>query len=226
MGQKGLRGIFFNKKTFVMNYQELKPFILSELVKSESHTLEKEKLMDHIKNRFNGVKGLSKKLFWAMTELLREKDVLESDGKILLSNNLKLEQQTINSASTFLGKRFERECKNMLNHMGFINIKITGKTGDQGVDGTAFYPICNSIKLRVVFQCKSAKSKIGSPSVREFRGSIGPTAVAGILFSSNGFTKDGIREASKIIHQPLFLFDKEAINEYYKEKHQIIKNES
>ena len=105
MGQKGLRGIFFNKKTFVMNYQELKPFILSELVKSESHTLEKKKLMDHIKNRFNGVKGLSKKLFWAMTELLREKDVLESDGKILLSNNLKLEQQTINSASTFLGKR-------------------------------------------------------------------------------------------------------------------------
>ena len=209
-----------------MEYQDLKPEVLAVLLKEKCGSGNKKEVIDVVCKKHETVKGIGNKVFWAIKELSREGEILERNGDLVINNRYKLEPQPILDAVNFLGRRFEQECKKFLNHMGFSNIKIIGKTGDQGVDGKAQLILAKSLNLNFLFQCKSGKTKVGSPAIREFRGSLATSSCPGIIFAQNGFTKDAIKESLKKGPQQVFLFDKNNIGSFYREKYLVNKNEA
>ncbi|MFZ4773607.1 MAG: restriction endonuclease [Chlamydiia bacterium] len=209
-----------------MEYQDLKPVILKALLRGRSNSASKKEILDEVSKNNQNVKGIINKALWAVRELTKEGEIFEKDGELCINKKYQLEPQPILDAINFLGRRFEQECKEFLSHMGFTNIRITGKTGDQGIDGKAQLALTKSLIINFLFQCKSGKSNVGSPAIREFRGSLATSTCLGIVFAQNGFTRDAIKESSKKGPQQLFLFDKNNIAAFYRGKYLFNKNET
>ena len=191
--------------------------ILKEILK-KCGKIEKTELREVLHNQCNQVLAFGKKFYWAMEELKNSNEVSQDGNLITLKTHKKIKKFSTGAANNFFGKRFEIECKKILEHLGFNNIKLTGKKGDKGLDGRAEFPIYNHLRIKVLFQCKSSLKKVGSPTVREFRGSILGKGTAGILFATQGFSGDARKEALKLITPQIFLFDKNNINNYYKDR--------
>ena len=209
-----------------MEYQDLKPVVLTALLRGKNNSASKKEILDDLSRNNQNVKGIVNKALWAVKELTKEGEIFEKSGELCINKRYQLEPQPIYDAINFLGRRFEQECKKILSHMGFTNIRITGKTGDQGIDGKAQLILTKSLIINFLFQCKSGKTNVGSPAIREFRGSLATSSCLGIVFARNGFTKDAIKESSKKGSQQLFLFDKNNIAAFYRRKYLFNKNET
>ena len=92
---------------------------------------------------------------------------------------------------------FERLCKRLLRESGFTQVKVTGKSGDGGIDGVGVLKVGGMISFPVVFQCKRYKGKVGSSKVRDLRGAMAGRADKGLLITTGTFTKDARDEARR-----------------------------
>jgi len=101
--------------------------------------------------------------------------------------------QILNSMSP---TAFERLCGVILRASGFIEVNITGRSGDGGIDGKGILQLQGLISMPVSFQSKRYKGSVGSPVVREFRGSLGMQAQRGLLMTTGTFTQEARREAT------------------------------
>ena len=91
-------------------------------------------------------------------------------------------------------KQFERFSGALLSAYGFADIKITGRTGDGGIDGNGLLKVGLST-IRVAFQCKRWQGLIGRSEIDKFRGSIQGEFEQGIFFTTSDFL-DSAREVS------------------------------
>ncbi len=112
---------------------------------------------------------------------------------------------------------FERLCQLMLRRSGFSEVTVTGRSGDGGIDGHGTLRVAGLISFLVSFQCKRYKGSVGSPVVREFRGSLGRRTERGLLITTGTFTQDAIREASREGAVPIDLLDGDALLERLRE---------
>lgn len=103
--------------------------------------------------------------------------------------------------------RFERLCQRMLRELGFINVQITGKSGDGGIDGKGVLRLAGVLSFPVVFQCKRYKGSVPPNLVRDFRGSMLGRADKGLIFTTGTFTRDAIKEAQREGAPPIDLID-------------------
>lgn len=92
---------------------------------------------------------------------------------------------------------FENLCGVILRESGFTEVRVTGKSGDGGIDGNGLLRIQGLISVPISFQCKRYKGSVGSPLVREFRGSLGRQAERGLLMTTGTFTLDARKEAMR-----------------------------
>ena len=92
---------------------------------------------------------------------------------------------------------FERLCQRLLRESGFIEVKVTGKSGDGGIDGEGIIRLAGFTSFRVVFQCKRHRGSIGPDVVRGLRGSMGIQADKGLLIATGTFTQGARQESSK-----------------------------
>jgi len=90
---------------------------------------------------------------------------------------------------------FEKLSQEILLESGFENVYVTGKTGDGGIDGNGIFKLNSFLSMRICFQCKRYQKSIGSPIVRDFRGSINGRAEKGIIITTGYFTPSAIDEA-------------------------------
>lgn len=114
---------------------------------------------------------------------------------------------------------FERLCKRLLHEEGFTNVKVTGKTGDGGVDGEGFLQM-GLVGFRVIFQAKRYQGSVASKIVREFRGAMQGRADKGLIITTGTFTQDSKQEASRVGNATIDLVDGEALIELLK-KHKL-----
>jgi restriction system protein len=63
---------------------------------------------------------------------------------------------------------FERLCQRILRESGFIEVEVTKKTGDGGIDGYGTIRLGGLISFNVLFQSKRYKGNIGPEVVRDF----------------------------------------------------------
>lgn len=102
---------------------------------------------------------------------------------------------------------FERLCQRLLRESGFIEVEVTKRSGDGGIDGYGTIRISGLISFNVLFQSKRYKGNIGADVVRDFRGAMVGRADKGLIITTGGFTIEARREATRDGAPPLDLID-------------------
>lgn len=92
---------------------------------------------------------------------------------------------------------FERLCQRILRESGFIEVEVTKRSGDGGIDGYGTIRLGGLISFNVLFQSKRHKGNIGPETVRDFRGAMVGRADKGVIISTGGFTLEARREATR-----------------------------
>ena len=112
---------------------------------------------------------------------------------------------------------FERLCQFLLRESGFVQVEVTGKTGDGGIDGRGIVRISGFLSFHVFFQSKRYKGSVGAPAVRDFRGAMQGRADKGIFITTGNFTREAIKEATRDGAPPIDLIDGELLCDKLKE---------
>ena len=92
---------------------------------------------------------------------------------------------------------FERLIQRLLRESGFIQVEVTGQSGDGGVDGKGIMRLGGLLSFHVIFQCKRYRGSVTASQVRDFRGDMVGRADKGLLITTGNFTKDAVKEATR-----------------------------
>jgi restriction system protein len=112
---------------------------------------------------------------------------------------------------------FERLCQRLLRESGFIQVEVTGKSGDGGIDGKGLVRIGSLLSFHVLFQCKRYQGSVPPSVVRDFRGALVGRADKGLIITTGTFSKDARLEAQRAGATPIDLIDGEELVEKLKE---------
>lgn len=112
---------------------------------------------------------------------------------------------------------FERLCQRLLRESGFIEVEVTGKSGDGGIDGHGIIRLAGLISFPVLFQCKRYSGSISPSVVRDFRGAMVGRAEKGLILTTGHFTREAQREATRDGATPIDLIDGELLMDKMKE---------
>lgn len=106
---------------------------------------------------------------------------------------------------------FERLSQRLLREAGFIQVVVTGSSGDGGIDGYGTLQINPLVSFKVLFQCKRYAKSVSPSHVRDFRGAMAGRADKGIIITTGTFTAEARREASRDGVPPIELIDGEKL---------------
>ncbi|MEL1255597.1 restriction endonuclease [Flavobacterium sp. DGU38] len=134
--------------------------------------------------------------------------------KTLISTILKIESSA-----------FERLCQRILRESGFVQVEVTGKSGDGGIDGKGIVRLNGFLSFHVFFQSKRYKGSVGSSDIRDFRGAMQGRADKGIFITTGNFTREAIKEATRDGAPPIDLIDGELLCDKLKEFNLGVKTE-
>jgi restriction system protein len=112
---------------------------------------------------------------------------------------------------------FERLSQRLLRESGFIEVEVTGRSGDGGIDGHGIIRVARLISFPVLFQCKRYSGNAGPSAVRDFRGAMMGRADKGLIITTGGFTREARAEATRDGAPPIDLIDGEMLADKLKE---------
>jgi len=112
---------------------------------------------------------------------------------------------------------FERLIQRLLRESGFVQVQVTGKSGDGGIDGKGIMKLGGLLGFHVIFQCKRYKGSVSPSQIRDFRGAMIGRADKGLFVTTGSFTKDAIKEASRDGASPIDLIDGDLLVDKLKE---------
>ncbi len=102
---------------------------------------------------------------------------------------------------------FERLTQRLLRESGFTQVKVTGKTGDGGIDGTGIVKLNGIISFHMLFQCKRYTGTVSAGEIRDFRGAMQGRADKGLFITTGKFSTPAIEEANRSGTTPIDLVD-------------------
>jgi restriction system protein len=111
---------------------------------------------------------------------------------------------------------FERLTQRLLREAGFINVNVTGRSGDGGIDGLGVYRV-SLVGFPVFFQCKRYRASVGAGAVRDFRGAMAGRGDKGLLITTGSFTAEAKAEAVRDGAPPVDLIDGDRLCDLLKE---------
>ena len=106
---------------------------------------------------------------------------------------------------------FERLAQRLLREAGFIQVAVTGKSNDGGIDGYGTLQVNPLVSFKVLFQCKRYRDTVAPSIVRDFRGAMAGRADKGIIITTGAFTVEARREATRDGAPPIELIDGEKL---------------
>ena len=118
-------------------------------------------------------------------------------------------KELLNLLQSLPSEGFERICQRLLRESGFQQVKVTGKTGDGGIDGHGILEINPLVSFKVIFQCKRYQGTVSASQVRDFRGAMMGRADKGIIITTGRFSLDAKGEAVRDGVPPIELVDGE-----------------
>lgn len=95
----------------------------------------------------------------------------------------------------------------LLRESGFIQVEVTGRTGDGGIDGKGIARIHGLMSFHVLFQCKRWKGSVSAGEIRDFRGAMVGRADKGLFITTGTFTPAAVKEATRDGAPPIDLVD-------------------
>jgi restriction system protein len=102
---------------------------------------------------------------------------------------------------------FEKLIQRMLRESGFVQVEITGRSGDGGIDGRGIVRLNGFLTFHVIFQCKRYSGAVSVDKIRDFRGAMEGRADKGLFITTGYFTRDAVREAMRDGARPIELVD-------------------
>lgn len=121
---------------------------------------------------------------------------------------------------------FERLVKRLLRESGFVQVEVTGTTGDGGIDGKGIARTHGFLSFHVVFQCKRYRGTVTASQIRDFRGAMVGRSDKGLFITTGSFTRDAIKEATRDGAPPIDLVDGDQLADKLKELSLGIKTET
>ena len=112
---------------------------------------------------------------------------------------------------------FERLVQRLLRESGFIQVQVTGKSGDGGIDGVGIARLSGFLSFHVLFQCKRYQGSVTAGQIRDFRGAMQGRTDKGLFITTGTFTRDAIKEATRDGAPPIDLIDGEQLVQRLKE---------
>lgn len=113
--------------------------------------------------------------------------------------------------------QFERLCQRILRESGFVQVEVTGRAGDGGIDGTGVVELGGLLTFPILFQCKRYQGSVGPNIVRDFRGAMIGRADRGLILTTGLFSKEARREAQRDGAPPVDLVDRERLMDKLKD---------
>jgi restriction system protein len=112
---------------------------------------------------------------------------------------------------------FERLCQRLLRESGFVQVEVTGRSGDGGIDGRGIIKIGGLLSFHTIFQCKRYTGSVSASQIRDFRGAMMGRADKGLFITTGTFTRDARQEANRDGVSPIDLIDGEELVEKMRE---------
>ena len=112
---------------------------------------------------------------------------------------------------------FERLTQRLLRESGFVQVEVTGRTGDGGIDGKGIARIHGFMSFHVIFQCKKYQGSVSAGDIRDFRGAMVGRADKGLFITTGTFTPAAVKEATRDGAPPIDLVNGEQLAEKLKE---------
>lgn len=141
----------------------------------------------------------------------------EAVGTIEVLEELVWHQQLYKTLLSLDPSAFERLAQRLLRESGFIQVQVTGKAGDGGIDGVGIARINGFLSFHVLFQCKRYRGSVTAGQVRDFRGAMQGRTDKGLFITTGTFTRDAIKEATRDGAPPIDLIDGEQLVQRLKE---------
>lgn len=107
----------------------------------------------------------------------------------------KWQEELLDVLSKISPAAFERLIQRLLRESGFVQVEVTGRSGDGGIDGNGILRLGGLLSFHIVFQAKRWKGSIGASQIRDFRGAMVGRADKGLFITTGAFTKDAVKEA-------------------------------
>jgi restriction system protein len=160
-----------------------------------------------IENSTRGVWSLTER--GSTIERVDEKDVVrvvresmkkekqESGDDDEPNNKIEWQEELLDVILKMSPSAFERLIQRLLRESGFVQVEVTGQSGDGGVDGHGILRLGGLLSFHVIFQAKRWKGAVGTSQVRDFRGAMVGRADKGLLITTGAFTKDAVKEATR-----------------------------
>lgn len=102
---------------------------------------------------------------------------------------------------------FERLTQRLLRESGFVQVEVTGRTGDGGIDGKGIAKIHGFMSFHVIFQCKKYQKSVSASEMRDFRGAMVGRADKGLFITTGTFSPAAVKEATRDGAPPIDLVD-------------------
>lgn len=112
---------------------------------------------------------------------------------------------------------FERLTQRLLRESGFIQVEVTGRTGDGGIDGKGIVRMNGILSFHMIFQCKKYQGSVTPSHIRDFRGAMQGRADKGLFITTGKFTREAMREATRDGAPPIDLVDGDQLIDKLKE---------
>ena len=106
---------------------------------------------------------------------------------------------------------FEKLAQRLLREAGFQEVRVTGRSGDGGIDGDGVLQVNPLVSFKVLFQCKRYSGAVAASQVRDFRGAMTGRADKGIIITTGNFTSDARKEGVRDGAPPIELVDGEKL---------------
>jgi restriction system protein len=143
---------------------------------------------------------------------LNKRDAETKDSDTGLPTEVSQEQEWKQKLHAILTQKlspaaFERLVQRLLRESGFIQVEITGRSGDGGIDGRGIARVHGLMSFHVLFQCKRYKGSVGAGEIRDFRGAMVGRADKGLFITTGTFTPAAVKEATRDGAPPIDLLD-------------------
>jgi len=130
---------------------------------------------------------------------------------------LNWKQKLKNTLITMNPYDIEKLTQIILRGCGFMEVEITKKSGDGGLDGKGILRLNNLVSIPVIFECKRYKDTVGADKIRNFRGAIHGRANKGLFITTSTFTRGAKEEAAREGADLIDLLEGEKVMDLLKE---------
>jgi restriction system protein len=130
-------------------------------------------------------------------EQLKRNKETDSAGEEEPDKQIKWQEELLSVILDMSPSSFERLVQRLLRESGFIQVEVTGRSGDGGVDGHGVLRLGGFLSFRIIFQAKRWRGAVGAGQIRDFRGAMVGRADKGLLITTGAYTKDAVREATR-----------------------------